>query len=207
MAPARMVSARSAFRPRNWRRSRSGAASSHSRDLGDVGLTQSQPLPVPTAPPMLGEVHPGEGADGAAEADHHVAAPGGGERRLELAADLDRSARSSRGSGGSSRRKPRVMRTAPSGALDVAVIWPAPDGGELEAAAAEIGDHAVELRQVLEGRRGSQAGLLGAAQDPHLDSVLAAERPEEPLAIVGVADGGRGDRDDPGGPASSDFAA
>ena len=38
-------------------------------------------VPPPTA--MLGEVHPGEGADGAAEADHLVAAPGRGEGVVE----------------------------------------------------------------------------------------------------------------------------
>ncbi len=66
------------------------------------------------------------------------------------------------------------------------------DGRQLEAGAAEVGDHAVERGQILEGRHRTQAGLLGGAQHAHLDPVLAAQRLQEAVAMLGLPHGGRG---------------
>ena len=165
-------------------------------DGRDVGLSDPHAVAVPPPAPVLGEVHPGEGADGAAEADHLVAAPGRGEGVVEPRADLGaEQAQLARLRGIPVEEGPRHAHRA-DGHARRSRDAPAAHGRELQAAAAEIGDHAVELRHVLDGRARAEARLLGPAQHAHLDALLAAERAQQALAVLGLADGGRGDRDD-----------
>jgi hypothetical protein len=68
----------------------------------------------------------------------------------------------------------------------------------LKAAAPQVGDEPIfEVHAGLD-RQGAEEGLLAATQDPDLDAVPPAKRPEEPFAVRRVAYRGCRDCDHPG---------
>ena len=72
-----------------------------------------------------------------------------------------------------------------------------PEPRQLEAAAPQVGDESVLQVKAGLHRQGAEERLLAPAEDPDLDAVPSAERPQEPLAVRRVPHGGRRDRDDP----------
>ncbi len=118
MAPARMMSARSALSPRIFRRFRWERLFQALADRRDVGLQQPQPVAVLALPAVRPEVNAGQRADGAAHAHHDLAAAGRRQDAQELLADLACAGPAARAAwAGSWRRKRLVVRTAPSGRL------------------------------------------------------------------------------------------
>jgi hypothetical protein len=70
--------------------------------------------------------------------------------------------------------------------------------GDLDAAAADVDDDAVSLREVDAVGRGdvNQPGFLGAGDHPHVDAGAIADRGEEVAAVLGLAGGAGRRRDD-----------
>src|SRR5206468_5129928 len=164
-------------------------------DGGDVGLVEPQPVAA-RAVAMRMEVDAGQRADGASETHHDLATRGGGQADYELRADLaaERSKVERRGrivANETSRRPDGAERQARH-RDDLAATYPA----ELEARAAQVYDEAVVERQALEGGVDAKPRLVLRAQDLHVDALVAPERVEQPLAVLGVPHGRRRDRDD-----------
>src|SRR5439155_4208007 len=164
-------------------------------DGRDVGLVEPQPVAARAAA-MGAEVDAGQSADGATEAHQDLAARGWGqadhELRADLAAERSQLARRRRIVANKTARGPYGAEREARHRDDLAAPHPA----ELEAGPAEIYDEAVVERQALEGGVDAEPCLVSRAQDLYVDALVAPERVEQPLAVLGVPHGRRRDRDD-----------
>ncbi len=167
MAPARMMSARSALSPRIFARPRRDSAFQPLANGGDVRLVQPQPVPMLALARVGAQVDAGQRADGAAETDHDLAAPGGRhDARASRRGPRSRSACSSRGVGGSWRRNRRVVRTGAERKARDGDHPAAPHPAELQARAAEVRDDAVLDRAGSRGRPRRPAAPRPARSGP-----------------------------------------
>src|SRR6266568_584942 len=169
-------------------------------DRRDVGLPHLQAVAVLALPSMRPEMDAGQRAHRAPQPHHHLSAARGRHGALEISPNPHAE--------GLELSRPRSLlaeeltcgphrsQGQTRGGDDLAI----PDAAELEARPTEIRHHAVLERQAVERGIGAEPRLVPHAEDPHLDTLLAAKRREEPLPVAGFTHGGCRYRDDPRAP-------
>src|SRR6185295_8583063 len=153
---------------------------------GDVRLVKLEPMPVLALAAMGAQVDAGQRADGAAETDHDIAAPGGRHDPEHRGANAVAEYLELAGGGRIVAQEAPRGPHSPEGKARDGEHLATPHAAELQARAAEVRDDAVLDGEAREGGRDAQPCLVPRAQDLHVDALVVAQGCQEPLAVPGV---------------------